>query len=173
MSKAFRAAALIAAVSLGTSATSLPARAAELGPIRISVSSGEITISNTSSSWYVYDFNVGNSSPGGASLYASTSQPEWQATVETSLIGSNILTVADYLSLGSLSDDIGPGQTSSAFSYDSNAVANLYNVSLVNSTGDYSNYSVSGAPEPATWAMMLLGFAGLAFAGYRRARIAA
>jgi PEP-CTERM motif len=24
-------------------------------------------------------------------------------------------------------------------------------------------------PEPSTWAMMLLGFAGLAFMGYRRA----
>ena len=31
---------------------------------------------------------------------------------------------------------------------------------------------VAGAPEPATWAMMLLGFAGLGFAGYRRARSA-
>ena len=25
-------------------------------------------------------------------------------------------------------------------------------------------------PEPATWAMMLVGFAGIGFAGYRRAR---
>jgi PEP-CTERM motif len=25
-------------------------------------------------------------------------------------------------------------------------------------------------PEPSTWAMMLLGFAGLGFAGYRRSR---
>ena len=33
-------------------------------------------------------------------------------------------------------------------------------------------FSVSGTvvPEPSTWAMMLLGFAGLAFSGYRRAR---
>jgi hypothetical protein len=28
----------------------------------------------------------------------------------------------------------------------------------------------SGVPEPSTWAMMLLGFAGLGYAGYRRAR---
>jgi hypothetical protein len=27
-----------------------------------------------------------------------------------------------------------------------------------------------GTPEPSTWAMMLLGFAGLGYAGYRRAR---
>jgi hypothetical protein len=29
--------------------------------------------------------------------------------------------------------------------------------------------SVTAVPEPSTWAMMLLGFAGLGFAGYRRA----
>ncbi len=36
-------------------------------------------------------------------------------------------------------------------------------------------FSLSGSvvPEPSTWAMMLLGFAGLGFAGYRRARKAA
>ena len=28
----------------------------------------------------------------------------------------------------------------------------------------------AGAPEPATWAMMALGFAGLGFAGYRKSR---
>ena len=32
------------------------------------------------------------------------------------------------------------------------------------------NGGVIGTPEPATWAMMLLGFAGLGFAGYRSAR---
>ena len=30
--------------------------------------------------------------------------------------------------------------------------------------------SVSGVPEPSTWAMLLLGFAGIGFAGYRRTR---
>ena len=29
-----------------------------------------------------------------------------------------------------------------------------------------------GTPEPSTWVMMALGFAGLGFAGYRRARVA-
>jgi PEP-CTERM motif len=31
-------------------------------------------------------------------------------------------------------------------------------------------FSLSTVPEPSTWAMMLLGFAGLGFVGYRRAR---
>ena len=30
--------------------------------------------------------------------------------------------------------------------------------------------AASAVPEPSTWAMMLLGFAGLGFAGYRRAK---
>jgi hypothetical protein len=29
---------------------------------------------------------------------------------------------------------------------------------------------VIGTPEPSTWAMMLVGFAGLGFAGYRKSR---
>ena len=35
---------------------------------------------------------------------------------------------------------------------------------------DEFSVSATVVPEPSTWAMMLLGFAGLAFAGYRRAR---
>jgi hypothetical protein len=31
-------------------------------------------------------------------------------------------------------------------------------------------FELTGVPEPSTWAMMLLGFAGLGFAGYRRAK---
>jgi uncharacterized membrane protein len=38
----------------------------------------------------------------------------------------------------------------------------------INDAGQVVGIS-NGVPEPSTWAMMLLGFAGLAFAGYRRA----
>jgi hypothetical protein len=31
---------------------------------------------------------------------------------------------------------------------------------------------VASIPEPATWAMMTIGFAGLGFAGYRKTRAA-
>jgi hypothetical protein len=31
------------------------------------------------------------------------------------------------------------------------------------------NIELSTVPEPSTWAMMLIGFAGLGYAGYRRA----
>jgi hypothetical protein len=34
----------------------------------------------------------------------------------------------------------------------------------------FENFTTPTVPEPSTWAMMLIGFAGLGFAGYRRAR---
>ena len=34
----------------------------------------------------------------------------------------------------------------------------------------YGQVFSSGVPEPSTWAMMIVGFAGLGFAGYRRAK---
>jgi hypothetical protein len=53
-----------------------------------------------------------------------------------------------YTNIGGSSADIAPGHT-----YD-----------LVNG----STLTVTAAPEASTWAMMLLGFAGLAFVGYRQ-----
>jgi hypothetical protein len=38
---------------------------------------------------------------------------------------------------------------------------------------EYTNVSLSAVPEASTWAMMGLGFAGLALAGYRSRRPAA
>ena len=33
-----------------------------------------------------------------------------------------------------------------------------------------TDFTIAGVPEPSTWALMVLGFAGLGFAGYRRAK---
>ena len=39
------------------------------------------------------------------------------------------------------------------------------------STGEVAGTgTLSGVPEPSTWAMMLIGFAGLAYAGLRKAK---
>ncbi len=34
----------------------------------------------------------------------------------------------------------------------------------------FSTTTVGGVPEPSTWVMMILGFAGLGFAGYRKSK---
>ena len=39
---------------------------------------------------------------------------------------------------------------------------------IVATERDTTTVVASGVPEPATWAMMLIGFAGLGFAGYRK-----
>jgi hypothetical protein len=43
-----------------------------------------------------------------------------------------------------------------------------------NNTGEIAGTgSIVSTPEPSTWAMMLIGFAGLAYAGYRKTKRAA
>jgi hypothetical protein len=52
-----------------------------------------------------------------------------------------------------------------------------FNFYEMNADGSFSNFGAgsfaTGVPEPTTWAMVLLGFAGLGFAGYRGAGRAA
>ncbi len=44
-------------------------------------------------------------------------------------------------------------------------------VAVISTDGEQQlAYGVGAVPEPATWALMLLGFAGLGFAGYRKAK---
>jgi hypothetical protein len=51
-----------------------------------------------------------------------------------------------------------------------NPVFSVGSFSLTNSESDAGVITFSVVPEPSTWAMMLLAFAGLAFAGYRTSR---
>jgi hypothetical protein len=44
------------------------------------------------------------------------------------------------------------------------------NLSLTTGTEYVAFLTVGSVPEPSTWAMMMLGFAGLRFAGYRKAK---
>jgi hypothetical protein len=45
-----------------------------------------------------------------------------------------------------------------------------YGVAVIDSNSNAVDYVAGSVPEPSTWAMMLIGFAGLGFAGYRRAK---
>jgi hypothetical protein len=85
----------------------------------------------------------------------------------------------DRITRNSAGDDVGflyflgldPGQTSALLTIDTNArffkpgTLAVIDSLTVNLTG-----FAPGVPEPSTWAMMLLGFAGLGFASYRTSR---
>jgi hypothetical protein len=43
-------------------------------------------------------------------------------------------------------------------------------IPVSNNSGLVTGFTVVAVPEPSTWAMMVLGFAGLGFAGYRASR---
>jgi choice-of-anchor A domain-containing protein len=63
-----------------------------------------------------------------------------------------------------------------AVTIDSNINGFVYADSFTSNGGEVHNYGYDGAlppttvPEPSTWAMMLAGFAGLAYVGFRRSR---
>ena len=57
--------------------------------------------------------------------------------------------------------------------FDAPAVTLDYTATLQTTSGLFNDSGTiqSPVPEPSTWAMILLGFVGLGFAGYRRARV--
>lgn len=67
----------------------------------------------------------------------------------------------------------GPGFTTPTFTYNSSTGITTVETFTADYMGSGSNLSftligsASAVPEPSTWAMMLLGFAGLGFLGYR------
>ena len=66
-----------------------------------------------------------------------------------------------------------PNELTFSNSYDApiGPIANSINpAGTILNIADVKLYAV--VPEPATWTMMLIGFAGLGFVGYRRARAA-
>jgi hypothetical protein len=76
-------------------------------------------------------------------------------------------------------DGLAPGQSSffmfldtDATSYSRSAIADVASSGTFFASNEIATFS-PGIPEPSTWAMMALGFAGLGFAGCRTSRKAA
>ena len=66
----------------------------------------------------------------------------------------------------------GPFLDAAGFSVDT-ATPNLFNFYYDGNYAEISPVISAPVPEPATWARMLAGFAGLGYAGYRKSRKAA
>jgi hypothetical protein len=131
---------------------------------------------------------------------------EGQATCFYTKTGANVLsqtfsdTAGETLTIGAAIRSQGPdvvqvlfdGQAVLTENFSSATNWAIYSAQLVTATGwdtisfvtpasnwtavEYDNTFAAGAPEPTTWAMMMLGFGGLGFAGrrsYRKVTVAA
>jgi PEP-CTERM motif len=137
--------------------------------------------------------NVTNSAPGdfenvgtvtvsigGGTAVTFTDPTQVFSTKSVSAVGFEDLVVDDILDSIStsfatydLKTSIGPIVGSSEFD-PSSSFPTTGGAFVLTSVGESAtfNAATSAIPEPSTWAMMLIGFAGLGYAGYRRARAA-
>jgi PEP-CTERM motif len=102
----------------------------------------------------VLEFFNGNSSV--ATITGSAVQPPMLANGGQTDYASN-----GYVVIGALPffDSVVVSSSANSFEFD-NVLAGV----------GTTQFSATAAPEPSTWAMLLLGFAGLGYAGFRRSR---
>jgi hypothetical protein len=143
----------------------------------LTVNSNSFTLTNNSGTvaypgdFYVWGFAVGL--PNSSS--ASTTLPTWNAytfnpsapNTELEYINSTFL---------NLPTDIGPNSFSNAFLFVNDPPSLPFTLNLVDTNGQQFSYdsqtnTVAPVPEASTWTMMILGFLGLGFLGFRRTRL--
>jgi PEP-CTERM motif len=86
--------------------------------------------------------------------------------INTLTIGSFTLTGADLVALGAS----GRGDEGSPAGNELVTITGLgpFTTATFSSTSNAFEFSLASVPEPSTWAMMGLGFAGLGYAAFRR-----
>jgi hypothetical protein len=135
------------------------------------------------SSGFFYDWNAGGT-PGGYNA-GNVFSANFTGTLTAAAAGSYTVNFgsddAGYLFINNvlaISDGGAHGYNPANYSVALNAGANSFKIEMGNvyccganvGLSVPSGVAVTGVPEPTTWAMMLVGFVGLGFAGYRRTR---
>lgn len=145
---------------------------------------GQYVVHNNSSNWYIYAFAVSNPNASTDSPHASYNS--WVGVYSNlSLNNANTEPVNAYysskldLSNGlnhdpglltgyMLSDFIAPNFTTSfgSFTFTSPTASDV-GLLVVDSNGQFAQFSSSATPLPSTWVMLLSGFIGIGFLAYR------
>jgi hypothetical protein len=146
---------------------------------------GSYTVINHSASEYIYGFSVTN--PLASSVNDWTTEPGWIAGKAPLLgypkTGFGYLTARGFWTFSRGRPvfhvnplTIGPNESSSNFFFGTSELASIVTLLLVDAKGNFSSVSFDAmqaapaVPEPSTWAMMILGFAGVGALAYRRRR---
>jgi hypothetical protein len=162
----FKAALIAGAVAISVGAASSASANVPLKQFEFIESPGQYEVVNNSNHWYVYGFDVTN--PLAGDPYEPwTTQTNWQAfaCVGTSCFaGQSGFRYVNTDSITVLTNDIAPHSSSDRFFF--GAPTNS-KVLLLLTNG--STTTVSGVPEPATWATIILGI-GMAGLALRRRR---
>ena len=120
---------------------------------------------------YIYGFSVTN--PLANEVQDWTTEKGWVAS-KTPLLGHPktsfaYATIPGFFTFGHGSaefhvnpETIGPGEQASDFFFGTNLLASSVTLLLVDGNGRFTTDTIaSSVPEPATWAMMILGFMGV------------
>jgi hypothetical protein len=146
-------------------------------------STGYYTVINNSVSEYIYGFSVTHLFASGVNNW--TTEPGWIAGKTPVLgypkTGFGYLTAPGFWTFSRgrpvfhvSSLTLGPNESSSNFFFGTAELASLVTLLLVDAKGNFSSTSFDAAqaapavPEASSWAMMILGFAGIGLLAYRR-----
>ena len=124
---------------------------------------------SNSTGWWIADFYITNPLAGDTSHQPWNTQPNWSAAVRENCFSESAFEYFATSPFPSLADYLGPGSRSSLFFFGVPPASDVV-LDRVDANGDAYRLALgTPAPEPSTWAMILLGFAGLGF-GYRARR---
>jgi hypothetical protein len=108
----------------------------------------------------LFDFSLGSNLVDDVSVVFHYAKDTFSYSAYNSDTGQSVSS-STIFNLGQLGPEVFIGFTGGSGS-----------LSSVETVSDFQFHAVSGVPEPATWAMTGLGFAGLGFLGYRRNKTA-